>query len=95
MRLSAKQKRAIRHRFLNFETFNGAFILVPWGAGFIYCGLYDLKMGYSYALLSVGVTLIIWGVRKASVDRIKQKAVVDKLVREFHDSEAAAPARDR
>lgn len=84
-------KTAIKRRFMNFETLNGAFILIPWGAGFIYCGLYDLRAGYTYAMLSVGATLIIWGLRKVSVDRVKQKAKFEKMVREYADK-ALAPS---
>jgi hypothetical protein len=57
--------------------------MLPWGAGFVYCGLFDLKLGYSYALLSVGVTLLIWGVRKATVDRVKQRVKQERQVEEY------------
>lgn len=80
---SSKTKRALKRRLMNFETFNGACVLLPWGTGFVYCGLYDLKLGYTYALLSVGVTLIIWGLRKATVDRVKQKVKQERLVEEY------------
>ena len=83
MKLNPKRKRAIKRRLLNFETFNGVFVMLPWGAGFIYCGLYDLRLGYSYALFSVGVTLVIWGLRKATVDRVKQKAKQELLLEEY------------
>lgn len=85
---------AIKRRFMNFETLNGAFILIPWGAGFIYCGLYDLRAGYTYAMLSAGTTLIVWGLRKVSVDRVKQKAKFEKMVREYADK-ALAPSDHR
>ncbi|MBP3955380.1 hypothetical protein J8F10_08815 [Gemmata sp. G18] len=83
MKLNAKRKRAIKRRVMNFETFNGAFVMLPWGAGFIYCGLYDLRLGYSYALLSVGVTLVIWGLRKVTVDRVKQKLKQERMLEEY------------
>ena len=85
-------KAALKRRFLNFETFNGAFVLIPWGVGFVYCGLFDLRAGYTYAMLSVGATLIIWGLRKVSVDPVKLAATLQKQVEEFHASEAPAPA---
>lgn len=83
MKLNAKRKRALKRRLLNFETFNGAFVMLPWGAGFVYCGLFDLKLGYSYALLSVGLTLVIWGLRKATVDRVKQRVKQERQVEEY------------
>lgn len=81
-------RRKLRNRFANFETLDGALIYVPWGAGFVYCGLFDLKAGYAYALLSAGVTLIVWGVRKAAVDRVKQAAALQKQVEEYHAGRA-------
>ncbi len=83
MKLTEKQKRAVKRRLLNFETFDGAFILVPWGLGFIYCGLFDLRLGYAYAMVTTGITLVIWGIRKASVDRVKLKVRHDRMVKEF------------
>lgn len=67
-------KTDLKERFLKFETFNGVFVFIPWGAGFIYCGLYNLRLGYQYAFVSVGMVLIIWGLRKTFVNRIKQQA---------------------
>lgn len=82
-KLTARRKRELKRRLMNFETFNGAFIFIPWGLGFLYCGLYELKMGYSYALLSVGATLVIWGLRKATVDRVKQRIKQERMVAEY------------
>jgi hypothetical protein len=70
----------LKQRLLTFEAFNGAFIFLPWGAGFIYCGLFDQRMGYSYTLLSAGIVLIIWGLRKLTVNRVKQKAKLAQAV---------------
>ena len=75
-------KKDLRQRLLTFEAFNGAFIFIPWGAGFIYCGLYAQAFGYTYAMLSIGVVLIIWGIRKLTVNRIKLQAKIDLLVEE-------------
>lgn len=75
-------KRDLRQRLLTFEAFNGAFIFIPWGAGFIYCALYAQAFGYTYAMLSIGVVLIIWGLRKLTVNRIKLQAKIDLLVEE-------------
>lgn len=86
------RKACLKRRFLNFETFNGAFVFIPWGGGFVYCGLFDLRAGYAYAMLSVGATLILWGLRKVSVDRVKQAAVLQQQVEEYHAGQAAAPA---
>lgn len=72
----------IRQRLLNFESFNGAFIFVPWGAGFIYCAHVDQKNGYQYAMYSAGVALIVWGLRKTMVNRVKQQAKVELMVQE-------------
>jgi hypothetical protein len=84
-------KAAIKRRLLNFETFNGAFIYLPWGAGFIYCGLFDLKAGYVYGMLSVGAALIVWGLRKISVDPVKFAATLQKQVEELYADKAPAP----
>lgn len=67
-------KTDLRERFLKFESFNGLFVYIPWGAGFVYCGLYDLRLGYQYAFVTVGLVLIFWGLRKTFVNRIKQAA---------------------
>jgi hypothetical protein len=37
-------------------------------------------MGYSYTLLSAGIVLIIWGLRKLTVNRVKQKAKLAQAV---------------
>lgn len=67
-------KTDFKERFLKFETLNGAFVYIPWGAGFIYCGLYDLRLGYQYAFVTVGLVLVFWGLRKTFVNRVKQEA---------------------
>ena len=74
--MTPEKKEALRQRFLNFEAFNGTFIFIPWGAGFVYYGFRDIKGGYEYALKTVGIALIIWGLRKLLVNRIKQQAKV-------------------
>ena len=75
-------KKDLKQRLLTFEAFNGAFVFLPWGAGFIYCGLFDERLGYSYAMLSLGAVLVIWGFRKLTVNRIKLQAKVDLQVQE-------------
>ena len=75
-------KKDIRQRLLTFEAFNGAFILIPWGSGFVYCGLFNQAYGYKYGLVSLGAVLIVWGIRKLSVNRIKQQAKVDLMVQD-------------
>lgn len=65
---------AAADRLMTFESLNGAFIFIPWGIGFIYCGLYDQALGYKYGMVSLGLCLIIWGVRKVTVNRVKQQA---------------------
>jgi hypothetical protein len=76
----------LKERFFNFETLNGLFFLI-WGSGFIYCGFFDRKLGYDYALVSIGLMLITWGIRKMSVNRIKQAIEVEKLIDERKKAE--------
>lgn len=80
-----KIKQDLKERFLTFEAFNGAFIFIPWGFGFIYYGVYQPQFSYTYGMVSVGLVLIVWGVRKTFTNRIKQQAKINKLVmnREF------------
>jgi hypothetical protein len=92
--MKRRTRQSLKRRFLNFETFNGAFVFIPWGAGFIYCGLFDLRLGYSYALVSAGAVLTVWGLRKACVDRVKQQARIEKMVEEYHACQAPATAGD-
>lgn len=97
--LLIRLRRDLRERFVTFEAFNGAFIYIPWGWGFFYYGfpwgasIAELKLivpgspfGYNYALMSVGIVLMIWGFRKATVNRIKQAAakavLIDNRVKE-------------
>ena len=74
-------------RFLKFETFNGAFVFIPWGWGFFYYGfpwradfetffyiISQPQFGYNYALISTGIVLMLWGFRKTFVNRVKQRA---------------------
>lgn len=67
----------LKQRLLTFEAFNGGFVMLPWGLGFIYCGLYDLKLGYQYGFISLGIVLVIWSLRKVTVNRVKQQAKVE------------------
>lgn len=86
-------KQDAGERFLKFETFNGAFIYIPWGWGFFYYGFpwsatpetfYEIikspTFGYNYGLMSTGFVLMFWGVRKTFVNRIKQQAKLDESV---------------
>lgn len=66
-------------RFWNFEALNGWIVMIPWGAGFIYCGLYDLKFGYQYSMVSVGAVLVLWGLRKGTVNRIKYWNKIEEM----------------
>jgi len=54
-------------------------VFIPWGSGFIYYGIYDMAKGYKYALVSTGIALIIWGIRKGTVNRIKLKVEAERL----------------
>jgi hypothetical protein len=85
-------KRDIQERFMNFETVNGSFIFIPWGAGFIYCGLYAPAFGYTYGMVSLGVVLIIWGLRKTLVNRIHQAIKIEQLV---HNCKTARRIRNK
>lgn len=66
-------------RVWNFEALNGWIIMIPWGAGFVYCGLYNQKLGYQYAMVSVGIVLVLWGLRKGTVNRIKYWNRIEEL----------------
>jgi hypothetical protein len=74
-----KFKRDFRERFLNFETAKGMY-LVPAGAAIIYITLFHIQ----FIIQSTGVLLggyaLFEGLRKVFVNRIKQAAVVEKLV---------------
>lgn len=76
-----------REKWANFESLNGI-VMLAWGAGFIYCGIYNQEFGYAYALVSVGVLIMFWGLRKVSVNRIKQAAVTAELVKARMNREA-------
>jgi hypothetical protein len=86
-------KQDARERFMKFETFNGAFIYIPWGWGFFYYGwpwsakpetfwyiVAQPQFGYNYALITTGIVLMIWGLRKTFVNRVKQQAQLEAAV---------------
>jgi len=85
-------KMDIRERFLTFESLNGWMVFIPWGAGFLYFANCDLVFrffptsscsladGYAYAFNSVGIVLVVWGLRKGLVNRVKQAAAVAEMV---------------
>lgn len=66
---------------LTAETFFGWFIYLPWGGAMIYYGLYDLPGGYRFAFISAGIYLLVLGIRKGTVNRIKQAVKVERLVK--------------
>lgn len=66
-------------RFWNFESFNAWFVMIPWGSGFIYCGLYDERMGYKYALVSAGIVIIVRALRNGTYNPIKYWNKVEEL----------------
>lgn len=79
-------------RFLKFETFNG-FVYIVWGWGFFYYGfpwqaneetffyiITQPQFGYNYALMSTGIVLMIWGIRKMLVNRVKQALKMEQSV---------------
>lgn len=70
-------KNDLHDRFLTFESLNGALVFIPWGGGFIYCGLYNQAFGYKYGMVSLGIVLVVWGLRKATVNRVKQAAILN------------------
>lgn len=89
----ARFKLDLSERFLKFETFNGAFVYVPWGWGFFYYGfpwqadketffyiVSQPQFGYNYALMSTGIVLMFWGVRKTFINRVKQQAKLEESV---------------
>lgn len=86
-------KQDLAERFLKFETFNGAFIFLPWGWGFFYYGfpwnatpqtfyyiISQPQFGYNYAFMSTGIVLMVWGLRKTFVNRVKQQARLEQQV---------------
>ena len=92
-------KQDASERFLKFETFNGAFIYIPWGWGFFYYGfpwnacpetfyyiVSQPQFGYNYALMSTGIVLMIWGLRKTFVNRVKQQAKLEESVQQHLNS---------
>lgn len=79
-------KQDMRERFLNFEAFNGLVVFIPWGIGFVYYGLYQPEFSYTYGMVSMGVILIVWGLRKVFVNRIKQQVAIAALIAERADS---------
>ena len=92
-------KQDLAERFLKFETFNGAFVYLPWGWGFFYYGfpwqanaetffyiVSQPQFGYNYALMSTGIVLMIWGLRKTFVNRVKQSALFEQQVEKRMDA---------
>jgi hypothetical protein len=99
-----KLKRAWLERFWTFEAFNGGFIFIPWGWGFFYYGFpwtVDVptmlvlaqkpSFGYNYALMSLGLVLMVWGLRKLLVNRVKQAAAMQTMVEERMADDAVKP----
>lgn len=84
--MSKKFLTTVKEQCLTFEKFNGALIFIPWGTGFIYCGLYDQALGYKYGMVSLGICLIIWGLRKVTVNRVKQQARFNARVKAVMES---------
>ncbi len=87
-----RARHDVVERFFNFETFNGAFVFLPWGTGFLFYGwpwsatpetfmhiITRPQFGYNYALISIGIVLWVWGVRKVLVNRIKQRESSENL----------------
>jgi hypothetical protein len=83
-------QRDMRERFVNWETVNGFFLFMPWGAGFIWYGvpskelllqysIWHERFGYNYGMTSLGVILTAWGLRKVAVNRIKQAVVRERM----------------
>ena len=60
----------------------GWFFYLPWGGGFIYYALNDLPGLYRYTGVTVGLFLIVVGLRKGTINRIKQAVKVQQLVEE-------------
>lgn len=88
-------KRDLVERFLKFETLDGAFIYIPWGMGFFYYGfpwdstpetfyyiVTQPQFGYNYGLISLGIVLIFWGLRKTFVNRVKEQAKMEEQIME-------------
>lgn len=90
--LWSRTKLDFSERFLKFETFNGLLYLL-WGWGFFFYGfpweansetflfiITQPQFGYNYALMSVGIMLMVWGVRKITVNRVKQALKMEQSV---------------
>lgn len=94
-------KQDLCERFLSFESFNGAFVYIPWGTGFFYYGFpwevnsetfyYIItrpEFGYNYAMITTGMVLMFWGVRKALVNRVKQQAALNIQLEQRKEADA-------
>lgn len=82
----------IQDGFITFERINGWLVYIPWGCGFIWYGtpsaevlmqysVWHERFAFNYAMCSVGLVLIIWGLRKGTVNRAKQQVMVEERAR--------------
>lgn len=80
-----------KERFMNFETAKGLY-LIP--SGIIIVAVTLLWMQYLIQACGIlfGVYLIVEGVRKVAVNRVKQKLARDALIAERQAQMAAADA---
>lgn len=72
-------KHDLYERFVNFESIYSWIIRIPFGASLIYCGLFDLRLGYQIALVGAGAAIFINGVRNGTVNPIKYWNRVEEL----------------
>lgn len=66
-------------RFWNFDSLYSWVVMIPWGLGFIYLSLYHERFLYKYAGITVGIHLILLGLRKGTMNPIKYWNKVEDL----------------
>lgn len=70
-----------KERFLNFDTFEGAFIILPWGLINVYLALTAPEFLWTFNGLAFGSAQIVWALRKILVNPIKKQVKERKLVK--------------
>lgn len=73
-----KFKIDFKERFLNFETAKGMY-LVPAGAAMLYAAIYYIAFVIQVSFGLLGLYMVIEGLRKTFVNRVKQSLNKDKM----------------
>ncbi len=85
-------KLELAERFGTFEAWNGWLVFVPWGMGLLWYGIpseelllqysiFHERFGFNFAMCSTGIALVVWGIRKGTVNRVKQEIKSELRVR--------------